>query len=106
MENEIAEICIVCGGKEPCSHDFDKMKQELEKIFSTMGTLNEFQPHVSIDVANQRLTIFLEDCSHYAEWIDGEGADIAIYRAMDDKRVVGAALPLRKWNGKLPVFVL
>ena len=81
----------------------DDIQALLEKQF---GKLKEFQPHVTIDVENKRLTIFLEDCSFYAEWIDGEDGDIAIYRAVDDGRVVGAFLPLRKWNGKLPIFVL
>ena len=37
---EEPETCIVCGGKEPCSHDFDKMNSELEAIGKRMGTEN------------------------------------------------------------------
>lgn len=34
------EKCIVCGGDEPCSHDFDKMNADLAEIGSRMGTAN------------------------------------------------------------------
>jgi hypothetical protein len=32
------ERCSVCGGAEPCSHDFDKTNRQLEQIDRTMGT--------------------------------------------------------------------
>lgn len=80
---------------------------DIQKVLEAeFGKPKGFQPHVLADVANQRLTIFLEDCSYYAQWIRGEDGDVAIYRANDDNRVVGAFLPLRKWNGQLPVEVL
>ena len=66
----------------------------------------KFQPGVIVDVANRAVDIFLEDVSFYAEWLKGEGADMAVYRAQDDDRVVGARLPLRVWNGKFPVEIL
>lgn len=31
------ERCGVCGGNEPCSHDFDKIGDELAQIGSIMG---------------------------------------------------------------------
>lgn len=130
---DTSERCIICDGVEPCSHDFDKMHSDLDAIFKTMGSrngdccsgskglsesqsegsipssptiLNEFQPHVTVDVENKAISILLEDVSYYADWITGEGADMALYRANDGHRVVGARFPLRKWNGKLPVDIL
>ncbi len=104
MEKEFDDsVCIVCGGQEPCSHDFDKMDKQLKTMF---GKLKEFQPHVTVDVENKAINILLEDVSYYADWINSEGADFALYRANDGNRVVGARLPLRKWNGKLPVEIL
>jgi len=32
------EKCIVCGGDEPCSHDFNKESRQLEQIGRAMGT--------------------------------------------------------------------
>lgn len=34
-------ICIICGGFEPCSHDFDKEGKGLDHTFSTMGAAQE-----------------------------------------------------------------
>lgn len=31
--------CIVCGGYEPCSHDFDQIREELSEIGRNMGSL-------------------------------------------------------------------
>lgn len=44
MENEADEICIVCGGKEPCSHDFDKMNEQLEFIFQSVEDFTKINP--------------------------------------------------------------
>jgi len=71
-----------------------------------LGKLKEFQPYVLIDSESKHIQIFLEDCPFYAEWIKGEGGDISLYRALDGDRVVGAMLPLRKWNGRLPVEII
>lgn len=35
------EICIVCGGNEPCSHDFDKMRQGWEDFFKFLEDANQ-----------------------------------------------------------------
>lgn len=35
---ELPEVCSVCGGHEPCSHDFDKENRQLEEIGRIMGT--------------------------------------------------------------------
>lgn len=31
------EVCIICGGLEPCSHDFDAMNRQLESRFRDSG---------------------------------------------------------------------
>lgn len=49
----------------------------------------------------QCVTILTEAVATHAEWIKGEGADICLYRALDDNRLVGALLPLRNWNGQI-----
>jgi len=60
---------------------------------------------IDIDAENKAISIFLEDTAQYSEWIKGEGADICIYRAINNDRIVGARLPLHNWNGKLPTVV-
>ena len=82
---------------------------DLEKyILKLVGKkkLKKFHPHAIVDSKNKCISIYLEDCSYYGEWIKGEGGDIAIYRANDDERVVGAHFPLRVWNGKFPVDII
>lgn len=49
----------------------------------------------------QCVEIMTEDVPYYAEWIKGEGADIALYRAIDNHRLIGALLPLRNWDGTI-----
>jgi tetrahydromethanopterin S-methyltransferase subunit F len=66
----------------------------------------EFHPGVVVDPENKRIDIYLEDVSYHSEWIKGEGGDIGLYRAMDDNRVIGAALPLNVWKGKFPILIL
>lgn len=39
------------------------------------------------------LELFWEVVPHYEDPIKGEGADICLYRAMDDRRIIGARLP-------------
>lgn len=83
------------------------MEDVMALIEREFGKINrDFHPNVLVDTENKFVQIFLEDCSFYAEWIKGEGADIAIYRANDDNRVVGAMLPLRIWKGQLPVDII
>lgn len=61
----------------------------------------KFQQHVWVRPDVGLVEIYLEDVSYHAEWIKGEGADIAILRANDKtNRVVGVVLPLRKYDGK------
>lgn len=62
-----------------------------------------FQPNILIQPNVGTIEIVLEDVSCYHEWINKEGADISIWRAMDDDRVVGATLPIRKWNGSMDI---
>lgn len=66
----------------------------------------KFQQHVFVHPECGTIDIVLEDVSCHHEWIHGEGADISIWRAMTDNRVVGATLPLRNWKGSLPVDIL
>jgi hypothetical protein len=66
----------------------------------------KFQPHIVVDVDNKCMHVNLEDCESVSEWIQHEGADMVLRRALDDNRVVGALLPMRNWNGKLPVHLL
>lgn len=66
----------------------------------------KFHPNICVDAKNKMVTIYLENCAFYGEWIPSESADIAIYRAVKDNRVVGTRLPLRVWNGKFPITVL
>jgi hypothetical protein len=61
----------------------------------------KFHPSVWVQPKHGLIEICLEDVACYHEWIRGEGADISIWRAMKDKRVVGVTLPLRKWEGFL-----
>lgn len=75
----------------------------MDMIEKEFGKPKAFQQHAIIDPENKTIAIFLEDCSYHAEWIRGEGADIALYRANDDDRVVGAMLPLRQWTGRFAV---
>src|SRR5919108_5052252 len=35
----------------------------------------------------------------YGKWIEGEGADICLYRSIEDNRLIGVNLPLSSWNG-------
>ena len=69
------------------------------------GPQQPFQPNVWIRADIGVIDITLEDVACYHEWIKGEGADISIWRAMNDNRVVGATLPLRNWKGTLPVDI-
>lgn len=51
------------------------------------------KPHMWVNKIGGTVEICLENVHYYAEWIKGEGADIAIWRAIDDNRIVGATLP-------------
>jgi len=83
------------------------MKDELTSLLENKcGKTNSFQQYVLVQPEVKTLEIMLEDTPYYAEWIKGEGADISIYRAIDNDRVVGALLPLRNFNGKLPVEII
>jgi hypothetical protein len=71
-----------------------------------LGSPKLFQPSITVCPKEKRICVILEDVSYYSEWIKDEDGDIGIYRAMDDKRVVGAFLPLRIWTGDLPVSII
>jgi len=52
------------------------------------------KPALYVNEAGRCVQVVLEDVPYRAEWIPGEGADVALYRALDDDRIVGANLPL------------
>lgn len=67
---------------------------ELEK-FLTQHKPEPFRPHVWARPQEGIVEVALEDVACYHEWLKGEGADISIWRACGDNRVVGATLPYR-----------
>lgn len=74
----------------------DELKpvNELEKFLQQHPPL-PFRPHVLVMAQEGIIEVVLENASCVHEWIKGEGADISIWRAQDDNRVVGATLPYR-----------
>jgi hypothetical protein len=83
------------------TNDFESCLSNLTKLFGKP----KFQQYVFVDVENEAVEMVLEDTEYYAEWIEGEGADIALFKAYDDNRVIGVRLPLRKWSGNLSVEI-
>jgi hypothetical protein len=83
------------------------MVDHISDIIKQLGInrLSEFNPGVLVDVDNRRVEVILENVQYYGEWLKGEGGDMAIYRAMDDNRVIGGVFELRVWNGKFPVAI-
>jgi phenolic acid decarboxylase len=74
----------------------------IENLISELGPRQCFNnPVVTVHEDAKSIEIMLEDVVYYAEWIEGEGGDISLYRAVDDNRVVGAWFPLRVYNGKI-----
>lgn len=71
-----------------------------------MNTQRTFHPCVNIDAENKAISIWLEAVPEYGDWIQHEGADMCLYRAIDDHRVVGARLPLRHFDGSFSVHGL
>lgn len=78
--------------------------------------LAEFLKELAADAENYEPCMSLHVCEHgqsvelmlglhdeyYGEWINGEGADICLYRSELTGKVVGVHLPL--YNRKLAVF--
>lgn len=87
----------------PANFMFDKITKFLKE--HKLEGNSEFHPGAMVDVDNRRVEILLEDVAYYAEWIKGEGADISIYRAMDDNRVIGGVFELREWKGQFPISI-
>jgi hypothetical protein len=81
---------LTCHGNPPSFEAF--MKQLRSK---GTGTLRPFMAFVWPRPEFGIVEIALEDVPCHHEWIKGEGADMSIWRALDDDRVVGATLPLR-----------
>lgn len=69
-----------------------------EKFLAECGQKNTISV-IADGIHGHCVSIMTEDVPYYAEWITGEGGDISLYRAEDDKRLIGALLPLRNWNG-------
>jgi hypothetical protein len=82
------------------------MQNDLVKFIEAHKPTGDFQPNVLVDPENKRASVFLEDVPYYGEWIKGEDGDIVLYRAQEDDRVIGAFLPLRKWDGVFPVSII
>ena len=66
-----------------------KLIKEINKNFKRFP----FQPGAIINWQAKGISILLEDVQYYGSWIEGQGADIRTYHAMDDDRIVGAFLP-------------
>ena len=81
-----------------------KPESELEK-FMRKHPPGPFVQSVWVRPEFGIVEIALEDVSYHVEWIKGEGADIGIWRAQDDDRVVGATLPLRNWKRSFGVAI-
>ncbi len=52
------------------------------------------KPALYVNEVGRCIQVILEDVPYHGQWIPGEGADIALYRALDDDRIVGANLLL------------
>lgn len=67
-------------------------------ILQTIDLDGFHQVLTEVCLDGETVTIWTEKplVESHAEWIPGEGADICIYRAMDDNRVVGCRLALRR----------
>ena len=44
------------------------------------------------------LEVFTDNCKYYGQWIEGEGADICLYRAFGSDKLIGINLPF--YTGK------
>lgn len=69
-----------------------------ERIMALIGRparVGAFKPSMFLNEDGKCWEIYLEDVPHHHEWIKGEGADISLWRAMDDNRIVGATLPYK-----------
>ncbi len=84
------------------SKRFKPKRVSLEKFMADIAKQpRKFHPSVWVRPEEGLIEICLEDVACHHEWIEGEGADISIWRANGDWRVVGVTLPLRKWAGFL-----
>jgi hypothetical protein len=54
-------------------------------------------PYVSICEDSQAVEMFTDtEAEYYGDWIEGEGADICLYRARETDRVIGVRLPFKE----------
>jgi hypothetical protein len=58
------------------------------------GEFPPFKPGVILMPEQNRISLYLENVPFYSEWIEGEAADVSIYRAEDDGRFVGGFFPM------------
>ncbi len=84
----------------------DEFKNLMVQLQKLSVENKEFHPYIEIDPKNLTVSIFLKNSPYYFEWIDGEGADIGVYRDIETKKLVGARLPLENWTGNLPVHII
>jgi len=80
---------------------------EINKICGNLLIMEEeFKTRLVINTIGQCIELCIDpDEACYHEWIQGEGADISIWRAFSDNRVVGVTLPLKNWDGKSTIHV-
>ena len=65
-----------------------------------------FTPTVMVDNEHQAIEMFLENVSYYGDWIEGEGADICLYRSVDGDHLIGCRLPLTKFIGSFNISMI
>lgn len=70
-----------------------KLPPDIAKQLSSRRRVLFKGPVMDVNEDGQIVQLFTEDVPHYGDWIPGEGADICLYRAMDDNRIVGCCLP-------------
>ena len=66
----------------------------------------KFRPLIAIHKDVGLIEIILDDCDRYGEWIPGERADACLFREEGTKRVVGALLPLEKFEDEITCISL
>lgn len=87
--------CVWCGSE---AHDSLACKsgEAQSSLAAPPGSAEKRFPYLWVNEVGGTVEIALENVHCHHEWIRGEGADIAIWRAMDDERIVGATLPYRQ----------
>ena len=69
-----------------------------EFLKEAMEKSKRYKPCMSLHVSEESLSVELildPTVATYGEWIEGEGADICLYRSIETKEVIGCRLPLK-----------